>query len=85
MRVDAISFGNKTPANHEEMQNKALAQIWKHWQETGDYSPARIDYFEGREPKITYISGEKNTAPAIKKSSNIFSKLVNIFKKSIKK
>ncbi len=67
MRVDAISFGNKTPANHEEMQNKALAQIWKHWQETGDYSPARIDYFEGREPKITYISGEKKYGSSNKK------------------
>ena len=79
MKVDAISFGSnpKSPVNHEEMQNKALLEIWKHYQETGDYSPARIDYFEGREPKITYIK--------VKKSSNIFTKLLNIFKKVIKK
>ena len=77
MRVDAISFGNKISATQEEMKNKALIVIMKHWQETGNYSPARIDYFEGREPKITYIK--------VKKSSNIFSKLVNIFKKVIKR
>lgn len=76
MRVDAISFGNKIPATQEEMKNKALIEIMKHWQETGDYSPARIDYYKGKEPKITYLT---------KNSSNIFTKLLNIFKKVIKK
>lgn len=81
MRVDAISFGNKPqiPANHEEMQKKAFAEIMKHYQETGKYEPAIIDYYENREPKITYLSDKKSGV------KNIFSNIKKVFKRFIKK
>lgn len=81
MKVDAVSFGNqrRVPANHEEMQNKALAQIMKHYQETGKYEPAIIDYYENKEPRITYISDKKS---GIK---SIFSSIKKVLMKIIKK
>ncbi len=81
MKVDAVSFGNqrRVPANHEEMQNKAYAQIMKHYQETGKYEPAIIDYFENGEPKITYLSDKKTCG------SRIFSSIKKFFKNIIKK
>lgn len=78
MRVDAISFGNnqRIPSNHEEMQNKALAEIMKHYQETGKYEPAIIDYYPDRAPKIRYISDKK---------SGFFSSIKKVLKRIIKK
>lgn len=81
MKVDAVSFGNqqKVPANHEEMQNKALAEIRKHYLETGKYEPARVDYFENGEIRITYLSDKKS------KIQEIFSSIKKTLKKIIKK
>lgn len=75
MKVNSISFGQKSniPANHEEMQNKALLEIWKHYEETGNYSPARIDYFENGKTKITYLGEKKNFGAKIK---NFLSNLI---------
>lgn len=74
MKVNSISFGQKSniPANHEEMQDKALLEIWKRYQETGDFSPAKIDYFENGKTKITYL-GKKSFCARIK---NFLSSLI---------
>lgn len=79
MRTSAISFGNRPqfPANHEEMQKKAYAQIMKHYQETGKYVPAKIDYYEGKDPVITYFEEVSKT--------NILQKFKNILKRIFKK
>ena len=68
----------KYSPKHEKLQNKALTEIWKHYQETGDFSPARIDYFEGQEPKITYLNN-KNKLSQIFQNAKIY--LLNLLKK----
>lgn len=81
MKIDAISFGSQKqiPVNHEEMQNKALLEIWKHYQATGKYEPAIIDYYENKEPKITYLSDKKSTS-LMKK---IITRVVKLFRKKV--
>lgn len=81
MRVDAVNFGNnqRIPSNHEEMQKKAYAQIMKHYQETGKYEPAIIDYYQNGEPKITYLSDKKSGL------SGFFSSIKKVLKRIIKK
>ncbi|MBD5402248.1 hypothetical protein HDR58_05555 [bacterium] len=81
MIVDAISFGSipKRAVSHEKMQNKAFAEIMKHYQETGKYEPAIIDYFENGETRITYLSDKKS------KTQGIFSGIKKFLKKIIKK
>lgn len=77
MKIHPISFGNKSqiPANHEEMQNKAYAEICRRMM-AGETGPFRIDYYHGKEPKIINI--------ADKKQGN-FTLIKNIFKKLLKK
>ncbi len=86
MRVCPVTFGNRPlPPNHEEMQNRALAEILKHWQETGDFRPAQIDYYEGQSPKITYIGEIEKTSVKTKTSKSVFSKIKKFFKGILKK
>lgn len=81
MIVNAISFESnpKRPVNHEEMQNKALTEVRKHYLETGKYEPAIVDYFENGKIRITYLSDKKS------KIQQIFSSIKKTFKRIIKK
>lgn len=81
MKVNTVIFGSqkRVPLNHEEMQNKALLEIMKHYQETGKYEPACVDYFENGGIRITYLSDKKS------KTHGLFSGIKKIFKRIIKK
>lgn len=77
MKVDLITFGNKQhiPTNHEQKQNQALIEIMKRVQ-AGETGPYRIDYYHGKETKITNIG---------KKNSDIFTSAKNILKNLFRK
>ena len=90
MRVCPISFTSsesKVPLTHEEMENQALLKLWNYWNETGDFRPARIDFFEEHNPVITMI-GEPPKKPVEeiikhKKGFNILKFIRNLFSHKI--
>lgn len=88
MKVGAVSFGNnpnRRPLSHDEMQKRALQEVMRHWKETGDYAPARIDYLKDGRAKITYLTESAENFQKINQSQVILQKIgkfiKNIFKK----
>lgn len=77
MKINTVTFGNKQtlPPNHEEKQNKAYAEIYKRVM-AGETGPFKIDYYHGKETKITNISNKKQ---------GFFTLIKNIFKNMFKK
>jgi len=79
MKIDAISFGNRIPripANHEEMENKALIEIYKRFM-AGEKGPYKIDYYYGKDPIITNMEPKTKNTGIINKIKH---KLKNLFK-----
>ena len=84
MRVNSVSFGNEKPPvyNHDTAEREAIRKLVKYWQETGDFRMARIDFYEGGEPKITLV-GEKHVKKV--KPEGYFSKFLKNLTRIIKK
>ncbi|MBP3821078.1 hypothetical protein J6G99_05485 [bacterium] len=83
MRISAISFGNKqTAKNKETMENEALVKLWKYWQTTGDFRPAKIDFYEEHPPVITMIGEKTKTKQILKQGDSV---KTSFFQKFIKK
>lgn len=77
MKINTVTFGNKPtiPYNHEEKQNRAFTEIYKRAM-AGETGPFRIDYYHGKETKITNIRQKKQ---------GFFTLIKNTFKKIFKK
>jgi len=80
MKVQAISFGNKKqiPANHEEMQNRVLQELYRRWNEGERFEYAKVDYYREKEPIIT-LYHQKNK-PKLGLIKNLFKKITKFFK-----
>ena len=57
MNVSGISFGNKKPItpDYDRRQNEALVELWKYYQQTKDFRPAKIDFYKNGRTKISLI------------------------------
>lgn len=73
----ATSSNYKTSANHEEMQNRQLLELYKQFQEK-PFEYATIDYFENKDPKIRIHRA--NQSKSLFK--NLISKIFNLIKKT---
>lgn len=83
MKVSAISFGNQhLTQNRETQENEALAKLWKYWKTTGDFRPAKINFYDDCPPVISMI-GEKPKTKS--KFGNENYKNTSFFRKFIKK
>lgn len=77
MKVNGISFGNKKTAtpNYDRRQEDAIVKLWKYYQQTNDFRPAQINFYEDGRTEISLI-GEppkisQNSAQAEDLTSNV--------------
>lgn len=73
----ATSSNYKASKEFEEMQNRQLLELYKHFQEK-PFEYATIDYFENNNPKIRIHRA--NQSKSLFK--NLISKIFNLIKKS---
>lgn len=57
MNVSKISFGNKRPEprNYDRRQEEAIVRLWKYYQQTNDFRPAQINFYEDGRTEISLI------------------------------
>lgn len=75
MNVSGISFGNKKPVtpNYDSRQEEAIVKLWKYYQQTNDFRPAQINFYEDGRTEISLIGELPKTSRKVAQSEGLAS------------